>query len=117
MLLQFAGSVAAIVVLAGMAWALGLGGGGIADEAEAMRIAEDALTGFDAVSARVAADGRAALVTGADGSFAVVKLHGAQPAVRRVTAAQVREESAAVVVDTGERLFGRVTIAQSSSRT
>ena len=108
---QLAGSVVAILVLAGIAWALGLGKASIADEAEACRHAEDALTGFEAASARVASDGRAALVTGTDGSLAVVKLHGAQPAVRRVIAAQVHADAAGVVVETGERRFGRIIIS------
>ena len=109
--IQLGGSVAAILMLAGIAWALGLGEASIADEAEACRHAEDALTGFDALSARVSSDGRAALVNGADGTLAVVKLHGAQPAVRRVTASQVREEFSTIMVDTGERRFGRIMIS------
>ena len=108
--LEFAGSIAAILVLAAFAWAIGLGGAAALDEAAAMAAAEDALSGFDAVSARVAKTGGAALVTGADGSFAVIKRHGAQVAVRRVTAAQVQEADGGLTIDTGERLFGRVTI-------
>ena len=110
MLLQLGGSIVAILVLSGIAWALGLGGGAITDEAEAMRHAEDALTGFDAASARLSADGNAALVTGVDGTLAVVKRHGAQPAVRRVRPDQVRVDAGVTVVETGERLFGEVTL-------
>jgi hypothetical protein len=108
--LQLGGSVAAVLALAGIAWALGLGRASIADAAQAMRAAEDALSGFKATRAVVGSDGRAALVYGADGKVAVLKLHGAQPAVRLVTPAAVRETADGLEVDTGERLFGSVIV-------
>ena len=108
--LQLGGSVVAIFVLAGIAWALGLGRASIADDAQAMRDAEDALFGFEAERAVVGSDGRAALVYGTDGKVAVLKMHGAQPAVRLVNAAAVRETADGLVIDSGERLFGRVRV-------
>ena len=108
--LQLGGSLAAVLVLAGIAWALGLGRASIADEAEAMRAAEDALSGFEAERAVVGSDGRAALVYGAEGKIAVLKMHGAQPAVRLVSAAAVHETAEGLAVDSGERLFGSVIV-------
>lgn len=109
-LLQFAGSVVAILVLAGLARALGLGGGAIPDVATACAHAEDALSGFEAEAATVGSDGRAAIVHGRDGSVAVLKLHGAQVAARRVPAAAIRPTPEGLLVDTGERRFGRVLV-------
>ncbi|RYE04050.1 MAG: hypothetical protein EOP61_02210 [Sphingomonadales bacterium] len=107
---QLGGSIVAILFLAGTAWALGLGRGEIAGEAETMQAAEDALSGFEAVDAIVSADRRSAMVRGRDGSIAALKLHGAQIAVRRIDASQVRETDTGWVLDSGERLFGRVTV-------
>jgi hypothetical protein len=73
-----AGSLGGVLVLALVAWALGLGGGELADEAEAMRIAEAELPGFIAASAMLAADRQSAVVTGADGSQVKLRKHGAQ---------------------------------------
>ena len=108
--LQLGGSIAAVLVLAGIAWALGLGRASIADEAEAMRAAEDALSGFEAIHAVVGSDGRAALVYGVAGKIALLKMHGAWPAVRLVSPEAVRETTDDLVVDSGERLFGRVLV-------
>lgn len=73
-----AGSLAGVLFLAGLAWALGLGGAELADEAEAMRIAEAELPGFRAVAAELAADRKSAVVRGADGTALKVRQHGAQ---------------------------------------
>ncbi|MEG3088471.1 hypothetical protein [Sphingomonas sp. PB4P5] len=108
--LQLGGSIAAILVLAGIAWALGLGRTSITGEADAMRAAEDALSGFEATRAVVGSDGRAALVYGVDGRVAVLKMHGAQPAVRLVRTAAVQDTGEALLVESGERLFGRVSV-------
>lgn len=106
------GSLIAILVLAGIAWALRLGGDGIADEAQAMAEAEAALSGFVAERAVVARDGRAALVRGADGSIAVLKLHGARVAARLLPpSARAERTEAGLRVATGDARFGAVTLA------
>ncbi len=107
---QLCGSIVAILFLAGLAWALGLGGAEIADEAEAMRAAEDALSGFEALSATVSTDRRTAMVRGRDGSVAALKLHGAQIAARRIDGNRVTETGEGWTLDSGERRFGRVTV-------
>lgn len=107
---QLGGSIVAILFLAGIAWALGLGRAEIADEGEAIQAAEDALSGFEATSATVSADKRTAMVRGKDGSVAALKLHGAQIAARRIEGARVQETPEGWTLDSGERLFGRVTV-------
>lgn len=72
----FLGSLAAILALSGAAWALGLGGAEIADEAEARAHAEALLSGFEASRATLTADG--AEVTGADGRRVRLRRLGAR---------------------------------------
>jgi hypothetical protein len=104
------GSIIAVIAFVVIARMLGLGGGTIADEAEARHVAEAALPGFAADEAFVSKDGRAALVLGADGA-ALVKQHGTQPAVRRL-ARPVRAEPLpdGVRVDSGDRMFGPLSL-------
>ncbi|HEV2568592.1 hypothetical protein [Sphingomonas sp.] len=73
-----AGSLAGVLGLALIAKLLGLGGGELADEAEAIQIAEAEIPGFVAVSAELAKDRRSARVTGADGRTLRIRQHGAQ---------------------------------------
>ena len=72
-----AGSLAGVLVLAGLARMLGLGEAELVDEAEAMAIAEAEVPGFEAVSAVVAEDRRSAVVTGMDGRTLRLRQHGA----------------------------------------
>jgi len=110
-LIIVAGSLVAVLILAGIAWALRLGGGRIADEGEARTAAEDALSGFDAVAAEVASDGQAALVLGRDGSLALLKMHGTQVAARRLHPPFETEATPeGLRIATGDARFGRVTI-------
>ncbi|HEX8300898.1 hypothetical protein [Sphingomonas sp.] len=106
----FGGSLAAILMLAGMARLLGLGGGGIADEAQAMAEAEAMLSGFEAMRAVVGSDGRAALVHGADGSVALIKQHGSQLAARRLASPAIEPRPEGLLVHSGERRFGSVLV-------
>jgi hypothetical protein len=110
------GSLLAVLILAGIAWALRLGGGRIADESEAKAAAEDALSGFEAVTAEVASDGQAALVLGRDGSLALLKMHGTQVAARQLRPPFDTEATPeGLRIATGEARFGRVTIRGVSS--
>lgn len=106
-----AGSLAAVLALAAIAWLLRLGGGAIDGPEAAREQAEALLSGFEAGEAVVASDGRAALVRGHDGSVALLKLHGAHVAARRlqppVSAVHAAE---GLAVDSGERRFGRVVL-------
>ena len=107
---QLGGSIAAVLVLAGVAWALRLGQSRIGDADEARRHAEQILSGFEAGPALVSEDGGAAIVAG-NGAVALLKRHGAQVAARRLPAPlALAETSEGVTVKTGERLFGDVTL-------
>jgi len=110
-LIQIGGSIVAILFLAAVAWALGLGGGTIADEAQAMTDAEAILSGFDAERAVLAADHKAAIVHGRDGSVALLKIHGSQVAGRRLSAPlDARPSADGLIVSSGERRFGSVLL-------
>jgi len=107
---QLGGSIAAILVLAGVARLLRLGESRIANKAQARQLAEEMLAGFEAHDALVSRDGGAALVAG-NGAFAVLKRHGAQVAARRLIAPlYLKTAVEGVTVATGERLFGDVTL-------
>ena len=107
-----AGSLAAILLLAGVAWALRLGRDAKIDSPEeAAAAAETALAGFETANVVVGADGAGALAVGEDGRLAAIKRHGARAAVREVRWAAVRSTPDGTVIDTGERRFGRVTLA------
>jgi hypothetical protein len=109
-LVQLAGSIVAILALAGVARWLKLGESRIATEDDARRFAEEALAGFEGGRALISGDGSAALVQG-QGTIAVIKRHGAKVAVRRlVPPLRVREAVEGATVDTGEELFGPVTL-------
>ena len=112
-LLTLGGSLAAVLALAVAAWALGLGRGRRRIDApeEAADAAEAALAGFETAGAVLGADGQGALVVASDGRVAVAKRHGARVAVREVPWGAVRSTADGVVVETGERLFGRVALA------
>lgn len=108
----FAASLAAVLVLAAVAWTLKLGGpdARIATPEGACRIAEEALVGFAAVACVVGTDGRAALIVGEAGRVAVLKAHGARVAAREIAWADVRATASGVVVETRERRFGAITL-------
>ena len=109
---QLAGSLAAVLALAGIAWRLRLGRGERIDSPEAAADAADhQLPGFVTGGAVVSADGSAALAVDRRGErVAVCKRHGAHIAVRDVGWAALRSTADGIVVETGERRFGRVPI-------
>jgi hypothetical protein len=110
-LIVLGASLGAILALALIAKLLKLGGGRIGGEDEAMRAAEDILSGFEADRATVASDGQAAIVHGRDGSVALLKVHGARIAGRRLAApvdATATGEGLRVV--SGEARFGTVLL-------
>lgn len=110
-LIVLGGSIAGVIALVLVAWLLRLGGAAIGDEAEAKRAAEDHQYGFVAEEAWVSADGRAALVRGGDGSFVLLKVHGAHVAARRLKPPlRVSRGDDGVVVATGELMFGDVRL-------
>jgi len=107
-----AGSLAAILALAGLAWFLRLGRDSRIEGPEAAADAADnALPGFTTLNAVVGADGHGALAVTGDGRVAAIKRHGARLAVREVTWDAIRATSAGMLVETGEKRFGSVMVA------
>lgn len=107
---QIAISVAGVLGLALVARLLRLGESRIASADDAAERAESLLAGFEARRAIVSRDGNAALVAG-NGTVAVLKRHGAQVAARRlVPPLRLIDIPEGVRVETGEKLFGAVTL-------
>jgi hypothetical protein len=107
---QLGASLAAVLALAGVAAWLKLGGGAIDSETDAIAAAEADVTGFRGQRATIDRDGRAAVVEGADGSIVVLKVAGARLASRHLPATAPDRREGALVIDTGDRWFGTVTI-------
>ncbi|GAB5348897.1 hypothetical protein [Alteriqipengyuania sp. 357] len=112
-LLQLLGSLVAILVLAGIARALKLGGAPeIADEDHAMRLAREADSGFTPAEAARSRDASGAILADAQGRIMVLRRHGAHFAARVLQpGARARAEGDLLVVATTERRFGEVTLA------
>ena len=108
----FAASLVGVLALGGLAAWLKLRGTDRSFTApdEAMRAAEEAVTGFHALSAAVGQDGRAALVFGEGMRVVVLKAHGARTAAREIVWRDVRATHEGMVVATGDR-FGTVLVA------
>ena len=111
-LLQFGGSLLAILALAWLVSRLGLGQGRrIADEAEAVFLAQEAVDGFEPIATAIDADGRGALLRSKTGALMLLKVHGAHVAARLLTrAARADASEGAITVHSGERRFGAATL-------
>ena len=111
-LLQFAGSLIAILVLAWIAARLRLGNDASIQNADHARdIANEVEHGFCPVDAAVSRSGEAALLRDARGRVLVLKKHGAHFAGRILTpGATARIDGEKLVLDTGEKRYGTVTL-------
>lgn len=113
LMLLFA-SLAAILAVAGLVWLLQLGDNRIGDVADAARIAEEQIAGFESGPVLMSDDGEAALVEGADGRIVVLKRHGAHCAGRVLQRPlRVHRCSEGWKVETGDPRFGQVSFALS----
>jgi hypothetical protein len=123
LLLQTVGSLAAILLLAGLARWLRLGGSPLLDNDDTVRrAAGEVEDGFAPVSIVRNPDGLAALVRDDAGRIMVIKRHGNRFAGRvlgpAARAAIKRDRgSAALEVDCGEARFGRVVLATPDADT
>ena len=114
LILQTAGSLIAILVLAGIAYWLKLGGAPLLVSQEAVRRAvQEVHDGFEAVVSACDAQGHAALARDADGRIVVIKRHGNRFAGRVLgpgARARLWKElgETALEVDPGEVRFGKV---------
>lgn len=106
------GSLAAVLALAGIAWLLRLGGPGAIDGIEtAFALARDAHAGFAPEEAAIDAQGRAALVRGADGTIVLLRAHGAQFAARVFHAPpRATRDGPRLIIATAERIYGDATL-------
>lgn len=113
LLLQFGGSLVAILVVAGLVAAMKLGGRpSLKDESGVALTAGEVEYGFDVVRSSVARKGNAALARDADGRIMLIKRHGNKFVGRILTpAAKVKEEVDGLTIDTGERRFGSVRLS------
>ena len=107
-LLQFAGSLIAIVALAGLVVALKLGGAPSLDsDEEARAVARSLERGFVPCAVARDADGKAALLRDATGRILLVRRHGGHFVSRILTArAHAQLQGDALYVETAERRFG-----------
>ena len=112
LLVQTAGSLVAILALAGLAWWLKLGGLPRLDSEEAVnRAAGEVEDGFTSVAIARDPAGQAALARDAAGRIMVIKAHGNRFAGRLLgPAACARLDGGRLVVDPSEARFGMVAI-------
>jgi len=111
-LIQFGGSLVAILVLAWIALKLGLGGDPqIRDEEHLRELAEEALCGFAPVEIAIGRDGHAALARDGEGRVMLLRRHGAHFASRLLDAgASVRRDGDALLVTSGDQRFGEARL-------
>ncbi len=112
LVLQFAGSLAAILALAWLARRLGLGADvRLGGEDEARELAEAAVCGFDAEVVALDRAGIGALLRDRQGRVMVLKRHGAQFAARLLDDRErVRLHPPFLTVATTDARFGAVTL-------
>lgn len=112
LLLQFGGSLIAILALYWLARMLKLGGSPLLRDEEAVReAAGEVEEGFDAVRVSITRDKTAALARDGGGRIMLIRRHGNRFAGRILTrSASVREEVDGLVIDTGEPRFGSVRL-------
>jgi hypothetical protein len=114
LLFQTAGSLVAILALAGLAWWLKLGGAPVLDSDDAVaRAAGEVEDGFTPLASACDAEGDAALARDAAGRIMVIKRHGNRFAGRILgpgAAARIDNQPGEfnLVVDAGEARFGKV---------
>lgn len=114
LVLQTAGSLVAILALAGLAWWLKLGGTPVLDSEEAVRrAAGEVEDGFAPVAIACDAEGAGALARDAAGRIMVIRRHGNRFAGRvlgPLASASLADNPGAynLLVDPGEARFGRV---------
>ena len=111
LLTQTAGSLVAILALAGLAWWLKLGGSPRLDSEEAVRrAAGEVEDGFAPVAITCDAGGASALARDAQGRIMVIKRHGNRFAGRVLGPAASARHDGSLIVDPGEPRFGSVTL-------
>lgn len=110
--IQLGASLAAVLVIAWLVKFIGLGSDPrIADAAHAIRLADEAETGFNGVEVARDRAGFAAIVRNGEGRQMLVRAHGNHFAARLVDASVVgRLDKDFLTLTTPERSFGSVTL-------
>ena len=110
--LQFAGSLAAILLLAWLARRLGLGGDPrLRDPEEARRLASEALCGFEAHELVLDRAGIGALLRDPTGRIMLLRRHGVHWVARLLDShAGVRLDRSFMTIATSDRTFGAITL-------
>ncbi|HEY8605016.1 hypothetical protein [Tsuneonella suprasediminis] len=111
-LVQFVGSLAAILLLAFIAHKLGLGGDiRIRDTDQARALANETVDGFDPVEISIDRAGYGALLRDADGRVLLLRRHGARFVGRLLDShAKSRLDQQFITIGTHEKRFGTVTL-------
>lgn len=111
-LIQAGASLLAILALAWLAWRLDLGADvRIRDEAEARRLAAEALCGFEAEDLALDRAGIGALLRDRMGRVMLLKRHGAHFAARLLDShSHARLDRNFLTIGSGESTFGKVTL-------
>ena len=112
-LFQFVGSMLAIIALATLAWWLKLGPEPkLNSEAAAREAADQAVSGFVAVSVALDKQERGAILRDASGRLMLLRPHGSHFAGRLLSAqASMEIVDETLVIDSGERRFGTACLA------
>ena len=110
--LQFAGSLAAILLLAWLARRLGLGGDPrLRDPEEARRLASEALCGFEAHELVLDRAGIGALLRDPTGRIMLLRRHGVHWVARLLDShAGVRLDRSFMTIATSDKTFGAITL-------
>jgi hypothetical protein len=110
--IQLLGSLAAVLLLAALAWKLGLGGDvRIRTEDEARRLAREAIWGFEAAEVGLDRAGIGALLRDYTGRVMLLRRHGVHFVARLLDSHEgIRLDRNFLVIATGERAFGTVTL-------
>ena len=110
--IQLGSSLIAILLLALVARQLGLGGDvRIRTTDEARRLAREAIFDFEAADVGLDRAGIGALLRDATGRVMLLRRHGAHFAARLLTSHEgIRLDRNFLVISTGERAFGTVTL-------
>lgn len=111
-LAQMAGSLLAILLIVWAAKAMGLGGDlRIRDEAQARRLANEAVDGFDPVDVALDRAGMGALLKDANGRHLLLRRHGVQFVGRLLNQhSKARLDRNFLTIGTDERLLPPLTL-------
>lgn len=111
-LIQLGASLVAVLLIVWLVKAMGLGGDPrIADAVHAIRLAEEAETGFGGIDVARDRAGFAAIVRNGEGRMMLIRAHGNHFAARPVDAGVIgRLDKDFLVLTTPDRRFGAVSL-------